>query len=155
MVPRQRCRLREKRREGNSETLLALGWSGLGNSTSVSRCIFSQDHSPNRGAGEAVTIKIRQEHDGNNFDYYINGEYSATAKDSARHFPKSENWYVGFFLRGEELNNEIDEFSLTYIQKPGIAPEAPALIAAQEKRANAQPQFYLSPNYPNPFRHST
>ncbi|NUM77049.1 T9SS type A sorting domain-containing protein [candidate division KSB1 bacterium] len=53
------------------------------------------------------------------------------------------------------MNNEIDEFSLTYIQKPGIAPEAPAPIAAQENRTNAQPQFHLSPNYPNPFRHST
>lgn len=107
------------------------------------------------GAGDVVTIKIRQEHDGNYFDYYINGEYSATAEDPAKHFPKSENWYVGFFLRGEEMNNEIDEFSLTYIQKPGIAPEAPAPIAAQENRTNAQPQFHLSPNYPNPFRHFT
>ncbi|RIK72820.1 hypothetical protein DCC62_18790 [candidate division KSB1 bacterium] len=107
------------------------------------------------GAGDVVTIKIRQEQDGNYFDYYINGDYSATAEDPARHFPKSENWYVGFFLRGEEMNNEIDEFSLTYIQKPGIAPEAPAPIAAQNNDARPPQEFFIDSNYPNPFQYLT
>lgn len=107
------------------------------------------------GAGDVVTIKIRQEFGGNYFDYFVNGEYSATAVDRAKHFPKSETWYVGFFLRGEEMKNEIDEFSLTYIQKPGIAPETPGRYASQENRTTSQPQFHLSPNYPNPFRQST
>ncbi len=107
------------------------------------------------GAGDVVIIKIRQERDGNYFDYYINGDYSATAEDPAKHFPKSETWYVGFFLRGEEMNNEIDEFSLTYIQRPGIAPEGSGRHALRANIATSRLQFSLSPNYPNPFRHST
>jgi len=107
---------------------------------------------PDPGAGDVVTIKIRQESDGNHFDYYINGSYSATAHDPAKHFPKSEKWYVGFFLRGEEMKNEVDDFQITYVRKPGGA-SAPASLA----RGSATPplQFFLSPNYPNPFHQDT
>lgn len=104
------------------------------------------------GAGDVVTIRIRQESDGNHFDYYINGSYSATAHDPAKHFPTSERWYVGFFLRGEEMKNEVDDFQITYVRKPGGA-SAPASLAGGS--ATPPQQFFLSPNYPNPFQQDT
>ena len=67
-------------------------------------------------AGDVITVVIRQEADGNYFDYYINDQLSATAVDPAKLFPESDTWYTGLFLRGEGVKNEIDDFTVNYHQ---------------------------------------
>ncbi|MGH7496855.1 MAG: choice-of-anchor B family protein [bacterium] len=76
-------------------------------------------------AGDVVSVVIREESDANYFDYYINGRYSATAYDSEKHFPRSNTWYTGVFMRGEGVRNECDDFSVSYVQED---PNQPPLI---------------------------
>ncbi len=99
-------------------------------------------------AGDAVSVVIREEADANYFDYYINGRYSATAVDYAKHFPRSDNWYAGVFMRGEAVHDECDDFSVTYAS--GGAGNA--LMIADKREVQILPLKFALSNYPNPFR---
>ncbi len=90
-------------------------------------------------AGDVVTVVIREESDANYFDYYINGRYSATASDPAKHFPRSENWYAGVFMRGEGVRNACDDFSVTYVQESAnLAPVVSGIRAGEIGSASAR-----------------
>lgn len=82
-------------------------------------------------AGDVVTVVIREEAEANYFDYYINGGYSATAVDPAKHFPRSDTWYAGVFMRGEGVHNECDDFSVTYAQGAQRAPVISGIRAVE------------------------
>ncbi|MDZ7302325.1 MAG: Ig-like domain-containing protein [candidate division KSB1 bacterium] len=77
-------------------------------------------HDP--GPGDVVTGIVRNEVEAVYFDYYKNGELSATVKDYTREFPKGETWFVGLFLHGQELNNQVDDFTVTWLEGDGFPP---------------------------------
>jgi hypothetical protein len=101
-------------------------------------------------AGDVVSVVIREESEANYFDYYINGRFSATAVDPDKHFPGSETWYAGVFMRGEGVHNECDDFSVTYVQEsPNETPLITEIQATDAERLSLPQEFALS-NYPNP-----
>ena len=72
-------------------------------------------------AGATVRVRIRQETDGNYFDYYINGSLAGTAVDPYRLFPRSDTWYTGLYRHGGgqyNLDHQCDEFSVTFATTP-------------------------------------
>ncbi|MDZ7302324.1 MAG: Ig-like domain-containing protein [candidate division KSB1 bacterium] len=76
----------------------------------------------NPGAGDVVTGVVRNEADAVYFDYYINDQFDATVKDYSKEFGQGNTWYVGLFLRGEQLNNQVDDFTVTWLQGDQVAP---------------------------------
>lgn len=75
-------------------------------------------------AGDVITAYIRNEPDAVYYDYYVNNFFDATVKDEAKEFPKSDKWYVGAFIHGQELNNQIDDFTVTWLEGDVIGPAA-------------------------------
>jgi hypothetical protein len=100
-------------------------------------------------AGDLITIKIRQEANGNFFDYYINGKFAATAVDSTKRFPTSDVWYAGFFRYGQEIFNQTDDFGLKYIKASANASGHTTEITQQT--SSLLPHEFALSSYPNPF----
>ena len=75
-------------------------------------------------AGDVITAYIRNESDAVYFDYYVNNYFDATVKDVTKEFPKSDTWYVGAFIHGQELNNQIDDFTVTWLEGDVVGPAA-------------------------------
>jgi hypothetical protein len=73
-------------------------------------------------AGDVVKVIIRAEKTGNFFDYYVNNKLDATVKDESKLFPASNTWYVGLFMHGQHLNNQVDDFTVTWLQGDGFTP---------------------------------
>lgn len=80
--------------------------------------------SSNPVAGDVITAYIRNESDAVYFDYYVNNHFDATVKDVTKEFPKSDTWYVGAFIHGQELNNQIDDFTVTWLEGDVVGPAA-------------------------------
>jgi hypothetical protein len=75
-------------------------------------------------AGDVVTAYIRNKPDAVYFDYYVNQYFDATVKDFTKEFPKGDTWHVGAFIHGQELNNQIDDFTVTWLQGDVVGPTA-------------------------------
>ena len=73
-------------------------------------------------AGDVVKVVIRPEKAANFFDYYINDQLDATVKDEEKRFPPSNTWYAGLFIHGQSLNNQVDDFKVTWLQGDGFTP---------------------------------
>ncbi len=73
-------------------------------------------------AGDVVTAYIRNEPDAVYFDYYVNDQWDATLQDPTKEFPKDNTWYAGVFIHGEQLNNQVDDFTITWTQSDGVPP---------------------------------
>jgi hypothetical protein len=80
--------------------------------------------SSNPVAGDVVTAYIRNEADAVYFDYYANGNFDGTVKDVTKEYANSDTWYVGAFIHGQELNNQIDDFTVSWLEGDVIAPAA-------------------------------
>ncbi len=88
-------------------------------------------------AGDVITANIRNQPDGVYFDYYVNGHLDGTVRDAAKEFPKSDTWYVGAFIHGQELNNQIDDFTVTWIEGDVIGPSAVTDLRAAGSTTNS------------------
>ncbi len=75
-------------------------------------------------AGDVITANIRNQPDGVYFDYYVNGHLDGTVRDASKEFPKNDTWYVGAFIHGQELNNQIDDFTVTWVEGDVVGPAA-------------------------------
>ncbi len=91
---------------------------------------------PDPVAGDVVTGVVRNESDAAYFDYYINDRFDARVKDVTKEFPKGSPWYVGLFLRGEQVNNWVDDFTVTWTQGDNVAPAAVTDLRAVDSTAN-------------------
>ncbi len=97
----------------------------------------------NPQAGDVITAYIRQEPDANYFDYYVNEELDATLKDVTKEYPKRDIWHVGIFLFGfdrdtnQQLNNQIDDFTVTWVEGDVVAPARVADLRATESTATS------------------
>ncbi|MDZ7266854.1 MAG: Ig-like domain-containing protein [candidate division KSB1 bacterium] len=88
-------------------------------------------------AGDVVTAYIRQEPEAVYFDYYVNNDWDATVEDSTREFPKDNYWYAGVFIHGEQLNNQVDDFTITWVQSDAIPPADVKDLRAIDSTENA------------------
>jgi hypothetical protein len=109
------------------EVWLYIIWKGTweytpGDSKEVDRA--ASQLSSNPVAGDVVTAYIRNQPDAVYFDYYVNQSFDATVKDVTKEFPKNDTWYVGAFIHGQELNNQIDDFTVTWLEGDVIGPAA-------------------------------
>ncbi len=77
-------------------------------------------------AGDVVKVIVRPEKNGNFFDYYVNNRFDATVEDPNKEFPVNQSltWYVGLFIHGQSLNNQVDDFKVTWLQGDGFTPGA-------------------------------
>lgn len=87
-------------------------------------------------AGDVVTGYIRQQSDAVYFDYYVNGDFDATVKDVTKEFPKNNTWYMGAFLHGQNLNNNIDDFTITWLEG-NVTPVAVTDLHAVDSTASS------------------
>lgn len=88
----------------------------------------------NPQAGDLITAYIRNESDAVYFDYYVNSVWDGTVKDVTKEFPKSDTWYVGAFIHGQELNNQIDDFTVTWLEGDVVAPAAVTDLRAIDEK---------------------
>ncbi len=75
-------------------------------------------------AGDVITAVLRNEAHSMLFDYYINGRWDATVQDTSKEFAQQDTSYFGLFMHGQDLNNMIDDFTLTWLA-PDTVPPAP------------------------------
>ncbi|MGH7453760.1 MAG: fibronectin type III domain-containing protein, partial [bacterium] len=75
-------------------------------------------------AGDVVKVIVRPEKDANYFDYYVNNRFDATVEDPNKEFPVNQSitWYTGLFIHGQSLNNQVDDFKVTWLQGDGFTP---------------------------------
>lgn len=86
------------------------------------KSVDQQPAHANPVAGDVVTAYIRQQPEAVYFDYYVNNDWDATLEDRSKEFPKDNYWYAGVFIHGEQLNNQVDDFTITWVQSDAIPP---------------------------------
>jgi len=98
-------------------------------------------------AGDVVTVIIRPEKRGNFFDYYINDKFDATVEDPNKEFPvnQSNTWYAGLFIHGQSLNNQVDDFKVTWLQGDGFTPGAVADLSVTKITATSVTLEWTAP----------
>ncbi len=75
-------------------------------------------------AGDVITAVMRNEVHSMFFDYYINGRLDATVQDTSKEFAQKDTSYFGLFMHGQNLNNMIDDFTLTWLAPDTVPPAA-------------------------------
>jgi len=99
--------------------------------------------SGNPVAGDVITAYIRQEPEAHYFDYYVNDKLDATLEDATKEYPKNDIWHVGIFLFGfdydtnQHLNNQVDDFTVTWLEGDIVAPAQVANLRAIESTATS------------------
>jgi hypothetical protein len=88
-------------------------------------------------AGDVVTGYVRRQSDAVYFDYYLNKDFDATVKDVTKEFPKDETWYTGVFLHGQRLNNNIDDFTITWLEGSVVTPVSVTDLHAVDSTASS------------------
>jgi len=97
----------------------------------------------NPQAGDVVTAYIRNRPDTVYFDYYVNDQLDATLKDTTKEYPKKDIWHAGVFLFGfdrdtnSQLNNQLDDFTVTWVQDDAVAPAQVANLRAIRSTADS------------------
>jgi hypothetical protein len=88
-------------------------------------------------AGDVVTGYVRHQSDAVYFDYYVNNDFDATVKDVTKEFPQNGTWYTGVFLHGQELNNNIDDFTITWLEGNVVTPVSVTDLRAVDSTATS------------------
>ncbi len=83
---------------------------------------IKQSHRPLPKAGDVIEAVIRNEPAAVFFDYYINGRWDATLQDTSKEFAKNVEWYNGVFIHGQNLNNQVDDFTVRWLEEDAIPP---------------------------------
>lgn len=99
----------------------------------------------NPEAGDVVTAYIRQRPEAVYFDYYMGHYWDATVKDTSKEFPKNQMWWTGVFIHGQELNNQIDDFTVTWLTSDVIGPAAVTDLRAVDSTTTSIDLEWTSP----------
>ncbi|MCA9733352.1 hypothetical protein KC799_14535 [candidate division KSB1 bacterium] len=78
-------------------------------------------------AGDKIYTTISEEPNENVFRYYVNGRYDGTVRDPEKRFSTGKPWYVGLFMRGEDVANDVDDFEV-YFVGPSYDTSPPAQV---------------------------
>lgn len=81
-----------------------------------------QSHVPLPKAGDLIEVLVRNEPASVFFDYFINGRWDATVQDTSKEFARNVEWYAGVFIHGRWLNNQVDDFTVKWLERDAIEP---------------------------------
>ncbi len=98
---------------------------------------IAQSHTPLPKAGDVITAVIRNEPTTVFFDYYINNKWDATLQDTAKEFGRNVKWYTGVFIHGQQLNNQVDDFTVKWLQRDAIEPARVTDLFASDSTKNS------------------
>lgn len=103
-------------------------------------------HTPIPQAGDVITAVIRNdEPQAVYFDYYINDRWDATVYDASKEFAQSNEWYTGVFIHGQDLNNQVDDFTVTWFGADNVPPAAVTDLRAIDSSASSVTLAWTSP----------
>jgi hypothetical protein len=98
---------------------------------------IAQSHTPLPKAGDVIDAVIRNEPAAVYFDYFINGRWDATLQDTSREFGKNVEWYTGVFIHGQGLNNQVDDFTVKWLQRDAVEPGRVTDLRALDSTKNS------------------
>lgn len=103
-------------------------------------------HRPIPQAGDRIAAIIRNEPQAVYFDYYINDYRDGTVYDASREFAQTNPWYAGVFIHGQDLNNQVDNFTVTWLDgEDNVAPAAVTDLRALDSSATSVTLAWTSP----------
>lgn len=103
-------------------------------------------HTPVPQAGDVINAVIRNdEPQAVYFDYYINDRWDATVYDASKEFAQSNEWYAGVFIHGQDLNNQVDDFTVTWFGADNVPPAAVIDLRAIDSSATSVTLAWTSP----------
>ncbi len=106
----------------------------------------ADSHRPIPQAGDVITAVIRNEPHAVFFDYYINDRSDATVYDGSKEFAQENEWYTGVFIHGQDLNNQVDDFTVTWLDgEDTVAPAAVTDLRAIDSSATSVTLAWTSP----------
>ncbi len=106
----------------------------------------ADSHTPIPQAGDVITAIIRNEPHAVFFDYYINDHWDATVYDGSKEFAQGEVWHTGVFIHGQDLNNQVDDFTVTWLDgEDTVAPAAVTDLRAIDSSATTATLAWTSP----------
>ncbi len=73
-------------------------------------------------AGDYIEVVIYNQPEAIYFDYFINGSFDATVYDGSKEFAQNPTWYAGVFIHGQDLNNQVDDFTVTWLGLDNTPP---------------------------------
>lgn len=95
-------------------------------------------HRPIPQGGDLITAVIRNEEpQAVYFDYYINDRWDATLHDGSKEFAQNLEWYTGVFIHGQDLNNQVDDFTVYWLGNDNIAPATVSDLRAIDSSASS------------------
>ncbi len=103
-------------------------------------------HRPIPKGGDLITAVIRNdEPQAVYFDYYINDRWDATLHDGSKEFAQNPEWYTGVFIHGQDLNNQVDDFTVYWLGNDDIAPAAVSDLRAVDSSASSVTLAWTAP----------
>ncbi len=82
----------------------------------------ASSHVPIPQGGDYIEAVIYNQPEAVYFDYYVNGQWDATVRDGSKEFAQNPTWYAGVFIHGQDLNNQVDDFTITWLGGDNVAP---------------------------------
>lgn len=105
----------------------------------------ADSHTPIPQAGDVITTVIRNEPHAVFFDYYINDHWDATVYDGSKEFAQDNEWYTGVFIHGQDLNNQVDDFTVTWFGGDTVPPAAVTDLRAIDSTATSVTLAWTAP----------
>jgi len=102
-------------------------------------------HLPIPGGGDDIEVVINNQPEAVYFDYYINGRWDATVNDNSKEFAQNPTWYAGVFIHGQDLNNQVDDFTITWLASDNVAPAAVTDLRATDSSATSVTLRWTAP----------
>lgn len=96
-------------------------------------------------AGDYIEVEVYDRPDAVYFDYYINGNWDATVKDVSKEFAQNPTWYAGVFIHGQDLHNEVDDFTITWLAGDEVAPATVEDLRAIDSTSTSVTLEWTSP----------
>jgi len=96
-------------------------------------------------AGDVITATMRNEVHSMFFDYYINDHFDATVQDTSKEFAQQDTSYFGLFMHGQNLNNMIDDFTVTWLVADTVPPAGVTDLRASDSSTSSITLTWTSP----------
>jgi flagellar hook assembly protein FlgD len=95
--------------------------------------------------GDYIEVVISNQPEAVYFDYFINGRFDATVYDGSKEFAQSPTWYAGVFIHGQDLNNQVDDFTITWLGQDGTPPAPITDLRALDSTSTSVTLEWTSP----------